>query len=114
MNAIFDYVASYFTAPAQATEPAPAAAKPEPTPLSAAAAPALPKEKDVSICYTRGDTMWVLKLSTVKRTTDRRYLEELREDVVVFLCESYSPEDCENGQLILEEIEKKLAPPAAP
>ncbi len=119
MDTVINYVASFFTA-----APAPSAAAVAPSPESvAAAAPAEPpqkpatpppQQKDVSICFSRGDTLWVVKLSQVKRMTDMRQLQELRADLITFLLESYSPEDSEDGQIILEEIEKKLSPSDVP
>ncbi len=113
MDTIVNYISSFFiTTPApEAAEPAPvpvaAEPKQEPVPAPAPAA-APPREPDVSICHTQGDTMWVISLSAVKKMTDRRQLLEIANEVRYFLMECYSSEESEKGERILAEIERIL------
>ncbi len=110
MDTIVNYISSFFiAAPAPEPEPAPMATEPASAPAPAPApAAAPPREPDVSICHTQGDTMWVISLSAVKKMTNRRQLLEIANEVHYFLLESYSPEESEKGERILAEIERIL------
>lgn len=66
------------------------------------------KDIDIAVYMTRGNTMTVLRLSEVKKITDRKELYELGRRVWAHVAESFDQEECENGSIIIEEIEKKL------
>lgn len=66
------------------------------------------QDVDVSLYITRGNTMTMIRLSYVKKLTDTRELYKLQQDVMNHVAESFDEEECTNGNIILEEIEKRL------
>lgn len=73
-----------------------------------AQAPEESKDTDVVIYMTRGNTMTIVRLSEVKKMTDRKELYDLWQRAWAHVAESFDQEECENGSIIIEEIKKKL------
>jgi hypothetical protein len=117
MNSILDYVGSFFmpatVAPVSEQKPGPVAAAPEPEaaapePVAAAPEPVAEPQRDIRICYMRDNTLWVVKLSQVKLMKDKDELRQLAYEIQCHVAETYDPEGCENGNLILAEIQKMI------
>lgn len=66
------------------------------------------QDVDVVVYITRGNTMTTVRLSYVKKLTDPKELVQLRQDIGIVVAETFDEEECENGNIILEEIERKL------
>jgi hypothetical protein len=101
MNSILDYIGSFFM-------PATVVPEAEPEPEAAAPEPVPELQKDVRICYTRDNILWVVNLSQVKLMKDKDELRQLAYEIQCHVAETYDPEGCENGNLILAEIQKMI------
>ncbi len=113
MNSILDYIGSFFmpatVVPVAEPEPKPEQKpKPEAEPEAAAPEPVPEPQKDVRICYTRDNILWVVNLSQVKLMKDKDELRQLAYEIQCHVAETYDPEGCENGNLILAEIQKMI------
>lgn len=65
------------------------------------------KQKDIYVCLTQGSEMTVLHLSDIP-TLSYDELRKYYRDIQLYAAQSYSPEDCENAGIILEEIYNHL------
>ncbi len=109
MAALLNYFfPSFAVAPAPAPDAPPSPPLPPlpPSPPPQDSRP--PPPKNVSVCYTIGDTLWTVSLSYVKTIENRVYLKEIESEIRTHLAESWDPEECVNCCILLEEIEKKL------
>ena len=65
-------------------------------------------EPDVSVCMSTMDSIVVVKLSDVEKMTDTDELRKLGKQVYNHLLQTFDEEECENANIILDEIDKKL------
>ncbi len=87
MNSIMNYV---FSAAA-------AESKPEPP----------PRPSDVSVVVTIGNEMFVYKLSKIKNLTQNQLLS-WRDDLMIHSAQSFSVEDVNDANTLLDEIDRRL------
>lgn len=66
------------------------------------------QDVDIAVYITRGNTMTTIRLSYVKNLTDTKELYKLQQDIMNHTGETFDEEECTNGNIILEEIDKRL------
>ncbi len=71
-----------------------------------------PKESvapEVSVCMSTNDSIMVIHLSDVLEMTNKDELRKLARRIFNHVAQSFDEEECTNGSILLEEIEKKLS-----
>lgn len=73
-----------------------------------------PKETmdiDIAVCVTRNNEMTVYRLSNIKKITDRKDLYTIGHEIANHVAESFDQEEVNNGNIILDEIQRMLSDP---